>query len=152
MEIKHVNDIRRDISGPVISVIFNTQNSVTSRCRVVKSIHSIAWCRCRGMGTIYSNVSVSRQDLFAQELILTQEILKFLKHLKISFKTARNISLKPLNPAFNRNMLHSHLTQSSSHVVLRLIDVVRFQLELLDEYLKALSHFCNSTSRFNKFN
>ena len=41
------------------------------------------------------------------------------KHLKISFKTARNISLKPLNPAFNRNMLHSRLTQSSSHVVLR---------------------------------
>ena len=27
-----VNDIRRDISGPVISVIFNTQHSVTSRC------------------------------------------------------------------------------------------------------------------------
>ena len=40
------------------------------------------------------------------------------KHLKISFKTARNISLKPLNPAFNRNMLHSRLTQSSSSVVM----------------------------------
>ena len=45
--------------------------------------------------------------------------LNFLwKHLKISFKTARNISLKPLNPAFNRNMLHSRLTQSSSNVVM----------------------------------
>ena len=75
---KDVNDIRRDISGPVISVIFNTQNSVTSRCRAVESIHFIAWCRCRGMGTIYSNVSVSRQDLFAQELILSQEIFKVL--------------------------------------------------------------------------
>ena len=39
---KDVNDIRRDISGPVISVIFNTQNSVTSRCRAGEGIHFIA--------------------------------------------------------------------------------------------------------------
>ena len=49
---KGVNDIRRDISGPVISVIFNTQDSVTSRCRASENIHFIASCRCRGQKAI----------------------------------------------------------------------------------------------------
>ena len=47
-----MNDIRRDISGPVISVIFNTQDSVTSRCRAGEAIHFIASCRCRGQKAI----------------------------------------------------------------------------------------------------
>ena len=78
---KGVNDIRRDISGPVISFIFNTQNSVTSRCRAGEGIHLIALGRCRGMGSVYCNVLVSRQDSFAQEPILLQEIFDVLMEI-----------------------------------------------------------------------